>query len=359
MTHAHNFNAGPAVLPAEVIARVRDELPDYQGTGISILESSHRSKQYEAINQRASERLKRILGLGDTHVVGFLQGGASHQFAMLPMNMLQAGRSAAYVLTGVWAEKAYEEAQRVGVAHAVASSKADGYRHIPSLAGISLPTDAAYLHITSNNTIYGTQWHELPQTSTPLVIDASSDIASRPLDVRNVAMIYAGAQKNLGPSGVTVVAMHHDFLAQMHDTLPVILRYKTHIASNSLYNTPPVFSVYMLDLVLEWIEQIGMTALAERNTRKATLIYDVIDQSGGFYRGHAEKSARSQMNIVFRLPDEVLEQKFLAEAAQQHMIGLAGHRSAGGIRASMYNALPVASAEALAELMREFLRVNG
>ena len=359
MAIVHNFNAGPAVLPAEVITRIQEELPNYQGTGISILESSHRSKQYEAINQRAGERLKRVLGLGESHHIGFLQGGASHQFAMLPLNMLTPQRHASYILTGVWAEKAYEEAQRIGSVSIAASSKSSGYRSIPTPDTWQIPSDAAYLHITSNNTIYGTQWHQLPQHDTPLVVDASSDIASRPMEYANVAMIYAGAQKNLGPSGVTVVAMHKDFLESMHEHVPTILRYKTHLSNNSLYNTPPVFSVYVLDLVLEWIESIGMDALAQRNFQKANAIYDVIDQSGGFYRGHAETAARSLMNVVFRLPDETLEKQFLAHAASHNMLGLAGHRSAGGIRASLYNALPVESAEALAQLMREFQRVNG
>lgn len=359
MSQTHNFNAGPAILPASVIARVREELPNYAGTGISILESSHRSKQYEAINQRAIERLTRIMGLGTSHVVCFVQGGASQQFAMLPMNVLQPGRTGGYVLTGVWAEKAYEEAQRIGNAHIVASSKDGGYRHIPTPDEFQIGADTAYLHVTSNNTIYGTQWQQLPQTHIPLVVDASSDIASRPCDMQHVAMMYAGAQKNLGPSGVTVVIVHTDFLARMHEQAPVILRYKTHLQSNSLYNTPPVFSVYVLDLVLEWIESIGMEALAAQNLHKATLIYDCIDQSGGFYRGHAQQDARSLMNIVFRLPDEQLEKTFLAEATAHQMIGLAGHRSAGGIRASLYNALPVASAQVLATFMREFMRTHG
>lgn len=357
MTQTHNFNAGPAVLPAEVIARVRDELVNYHDTGISILESSHRSKEYEVINQRAIARLKRILALDDHYEVGFLQGGASHQFAMLPLNILQTGRSGAYVLTGVWAEKAFEEAQRIGTAHVVASSKTGGYTQIPALGEI--PSDAAYLHVTSNNTIYGTQWTQTPTCATPVVVDASSDIASRPNAYPQAAMIYAGAQKNLGPSGVTVVAIHKDFLANMHDHAPMILRYSTHLNNNSLYNTPPVFSVYVLDLVLEWIEHIGIAEIATRNAHKAALIYDAIDRSGGFYRGHADVSARSQMNVVFRLADTALEKPFLAMAAQHGMVGLAGHRSTGGMRASLYNALPVASAEALAGLMREFMRIHG
>ena len=359
MSHIHNFNAGPAVLPAEVIQQIQAELPNYQQSGISILESSHRSKEYEALNQRAMERVKRLLGLGDSHQIGFLQGGASHQFAMLPMNILQPGRSGAYVLTGVWAEKAYEEAGRIGSAHIAASSKADNYAALPAPATWQVATDAAYVHITSNNTIYGTQWATLPPSSQPLVVDMSSDIGSRPIDASNIALIYAGAQKNLGPAGVTVVAIHNDFLAQMHTNVPTILRYQTHLAAQSLYNTPPVFSVYVLDLVLAWIEALGLDNLAARNAHKAQLVYDVIDQSGGFYRGHSAVNARSQMNVVFRLPDADLEKKFLATASSHGMIGLAGHRIIGGLRASLYNALPVASAQALAQLMQEFQRTHG
>ncbi|MEY3990001.1 MAG: hypothetical protein RI985_1082 [Chloroflexota bacterium] len=355
----HNFNAGPAVLPAEVIAQIQAELPDYHGTGISILESSHRSKEFEQINQRVIERLRRILDLPDTYHIGLLQGGASHQFAMLPLNVLTAHNSGAYVLTGVWAEKAYEEAGRIGAAHIAASTKENHYRTLPSSESWHIPADAAYVHITSNNTIYGTQWSELPITDIPLIVDMSSDVASRPLQHTNAKMIYAGAQKNLGPAGVTVVAIADDFYQQMHAHAPVILRYSTHIANKSLYNTPPTFSVYVLDLVLGWIEAQGMDTLAQNNHTKATLVYDVIDQSGGFYRGHSDLSARSQMNITFRIVDESLEKVFLAEAHQHGMIGLAGHRSVGGLRASLYNALPVSSAQALADLMREFQRRHG
>jgi phosphoserine aminotransferase len=355
----HNFNAGPAVLPAEVIAHIHAELPNYHNTGISILESSHRSKEFEQINQRVIERLRRILGLPDTYHISLHQGGASHQFAMLPMNMLTAHNSGAYVLTGVWAEKAYEEAGRIGTAHVAASTKDNQYRTLPAPHDWQIPSDAAYVHITSNNTIYGTQWSDLPATDVPLVVDMSSDIASRPLHHTNAKMIYAGAQKNLGPAGVTVVAIADDFYQQMHTHAPMILRYSTHIANQSLYNTPPTFAVYVLDLVLGWIEAQGMDALAQKNRAKAGLVYDVIDQSGGFYRGHSDVSARSQMNITFRIADESLEKVFLAEAHQHGMIGLAGHRSVGGLRASLYNALPMASAQALADLMREFQRSHG
>jgi phosphoserine aminotransferase len=355
----HNFNAGPAVLPAEVINHIRTELPNYQGTGISILESSHRSKEYEQINQRVIDRLRRILALPESYHIGLLQGGASHQFAMLPLNVLHAHNSGAYVLTGVWAEKAYEEAGRIGNAHIAASTKDHQYRFLPSPETWQIPADAAYVHITSNNTIYGTQWSNIPTSTVPLVVDMSSDIASRPLQHINAKMIYAGAQKNLGPAGVTVVAIADDFYQQMHAKAPMILRYSTHINNQSLYNTPPTFSVYVLDLVLGWIEAQGIEVLAQKNHSKATLIYDTIDASGGFYRGHSDVSARSQMNITFRIADESLEKVFLAEAQQHGMIGLAGHRSVGGLRASLYNALPLTSAQALADLMHEFQRRNG
>lgn len=355
----HNFNAGPAVLPTEVIAHIQAELRDFQGTGISILESSHRSKEYEVINQRVNDRLKRVLSLPDNYKIGLLQGGASHQFAMLPMNILTTANCGAYVLTGVWAEKAYEEASRIGTAHIAATTKEHQYRTLPEPSNWSIPTNTAYVHITSNNTIYGTQWPTLPALSTPLVVDMSSDIASRAIDYTNAKMIYAGAQKNLGPAGVTVVAIEESFYQEMHESAPVILRYKTHINNQSLYNTPPTFAVYVLDLVLAWIEAQGIENLEAHNRAKAALIYDTIDQSGGFYRGHSELNARSLMNITFRISDESLEKTFLQEAQHHGMIGLAGHRSVGGLRASLYNALPFASAKALADLMREFQHRHG
>lgn len=355
----HNFNAGPAILPTEVIAQIHAELPNYQHTGISILESSHRSKEYEQINQRVMERLRRILNLPDSYHICLHQGGASHQFAMLPMNVLTSTNSGAYVLTGVWAEKAYEEAGRIGAAHIAASTKDVHYRSLPQPNTWHLPDNAAYVHITSNNTIYGTQWTDIPISNIPLVVDMSSDIASRSLLYTNAKMIYAGAQKNLGPAGVTIVAIANDFYQQMHDNAPMILRYSTQIANQSLYNTPPTFAVYVLDLVLGWIEAQGLDVLAQKNLAKSNLIYDAIDQSGGFYRGHSDVSARSQMNITFRIADESLEKVFLSESLQHGMIGLAGHRSVGGLRASLYNALPLASAQALADLMREFQRRHG
>ena len=359
MTTVHNFNAGPAVLPAEVIAQIKHDLPNYAHTGISILESSHRTKEYEAINQRAMERLRRVLGLSDAYDIAFLQGGASMQFAMLPMNILTNTNCGAYVVTGVWAEKAYEEAARIGNAHVAGTTKSLQFRTLPAADTLDVPANAAYTHICTNNTIYGTQWHALPRVATPLVLDMSSDIASRPIDTTGVGMIYAGAQKNIGAAGVTAVAIHRDFAAQMHSNAPVILQYATHIKNQSLYNTPPTFSVYVLDLVLGWIETLGIDTLAAQNATKAQTIYDVIDGSGGFYRGHSDRDCRSQMNLTFRLPDESLEKAFLVESAAAGMIGLAGHRSVGGLRASLYNASPLASATALAGLMREFMRTHG
>lgn len=356
----HNFNAGPAVLPAEVIAQIQAELPDYAGTGMSILESSHRSKAFEAINDRAVARLKRILDIPDTYHVGFLQGGASHQFAMVPLNFLPPEHVASYVLTGVWAEKALAEAELIGRTHVVATGKASNYAVLPDPQQWQLPAESAYLHLTSNNTIYGTQWPSLPCQHPRTIIDMSSDIASRPVDLTNVAMIYAGAQKNLGPAGVTVVIMREDLATQPPPAhLPTILRYQTHLNNKSLYNTPPTFAIYVLDLVLAWIEQQGMSALAQRNTQKAQVIYQVIDQSGGFYRGHSHPEHRSEMNITFTLADTALEKAFLQHAAAAGMVGLAGHRSVGGLRASLYNALPMSSAHALADLMREFQRTHG
>ena len=361
MSTIYNFNAGPAILPASVLEHAQHELRDYQGRGMSILEMSHRSSEYEAINAEAAERLKRLLGVGDDYHVLFLQGGASLQFAMLPLNFLPPGASADYLVTGAWAEKAYEEALRVGQAREAASSAANGYRSVPSQADIVLDPHAAYVHITSNETIQGVQWHTWPDVGDrPLVADMSSDILSRPLETQRFALIYVGAQKNLGPAGVTVVVIRDSFLQSASSNLPTMLRYATHVKNRSLYNTPPVFAVYMVNLVLGWIEeQGGLVAIAERNQRKAATLYRVIDTSDGFYQGHAEPDHRSLMNVTFRLPDEALEKRFVAEASARGMVGLAGHRSVGGIRASIYNAMDQEGCDALAEFMIDFMRRNG
>lgn len=357
----HNFNAGPAALPLSVLEQAQAELLDYQGRGMSILEMSHRSKEYEAINAEAEARFKGLLGVGDGYRVLFVQGGASTQFAMVPMNFLQPGTVADYLLTGVWSDKAIEEAQRIGEARVAASTKAEQYCRIPHFEEIELSDAPAYVHLTSNNTIYGTQWHWWPEVGhAPLVADMSSDIMSRPLPADRFALIYAGAQKNIGPAGVTVVLAQEAFLAQATSTPPTMLQYKTFAKNNSLYNTPPVFAVYLLNLVLGWIEASGgLEAIGERNRQKAKLVYDAIDESGGFYRGHAAPDSRSLMNVTFRLADETLEKQFVEEAKGQEMVGLAGHRSVGGARASLYNATELESCHALAQFMAEFQRTNG
>jgi len=356
-----NFNAGPAMLPPSVLEQVQAELRDYHGRGLSIMEMSHRSKEYETINAEAEAGFKRLLGLGAGYRVVFVQGGASTQFAMVPLNFLPPGGSADLLMTGAWAEKACEEAAVLGRARIAASTRDGGYRRVPRSDEITLDAEAAYVHLTSNETIHGIQWAAFPDVGDrPLVADMSSDILSRPIDAGRFALIYAGAQKNLGPAGVTAVLLRESWLERANKNVPTMLRYATHVASNSLYNTPPTFGVYVLNLVLQWIEQTGgLATMAERNARKARFVYDAIDRSGGFYRGHAETESRSLMNVTFRLPSEALEKLFVAEAQTQGMIGLAGHRSIGGIRASLYNAVSPEASETLASFMNEFARKNG
>lgn len=355
----HNFNAGPAVLPRAVLEQAQAELLDYQGGGLSILEMSHRSAPFEAIVASAEARFKALLGLGEEYRVLFMQGGASAQFALLPMNFLGPDGVADYVVSGAWGEKAVEEARRLGRVNLAASGVDGGYSAVPDTLA---PTPgAAYLHLTTNETIQGVQWHALPDTGdAPLVADMSSDILSRPLDAARFAMIYAGAQKNIGPAGVTAVLIRTSFLEQARSGLPAIFSYNTYAKNNSLPNTPPAFAIYLLNLVLAWIgDQGGLAAMAARNERKAALVYAAIDRSGGFYRGHAAPASRSLMNVTFRLPEEALERQFVQEAEAAGMVGLAGHRSVGGIRASLYNALEKPSCAALAAFMDEFVRRNG
>jgi len=361
MSKVHNFNAGPAVLPQAVLAQAQAELLDYQGRGMSILEMSHRSKEYEAVNAQAEARIKALLGLGEGYRALFLQGGASFQFAMIPLNFLPTGAVADYIVTGAWGEKALEEVRRIGEAHVAASTAEGGFRNLPAATEIQLSPNPAYVHITTNETIQGVQWAELPDVGdAPLIADMSSDIMSRPLDASRFALIYAGAQKNIGPSGVTAVIIREDLIGQGRKDLPAIMRYATYAKNNSLYNTPPAFSVYLLNLVLGWIaDQGGLEAMQARNQGKANTVYAAIDRSGGFYRGHATPEARSLMNVTFRLPDEGLEKQFVAEAQATGMVGLGGHRSVGGIRASIYNALEPESCTALAAFMDEFLKKNG
>jgi phosphoserine aminotransferase len=357
----YNFNAGPAMLPPPVLEQVQAELRDYQGRGMSIMEMSHRAKEYEGINTQAEATFKRLLGVGEGYRVLFLQGGASTQFAMVPMNFLAPGLTADYVMTGTWAEKALEEAAALGQVRVAASTKNDGYRRVPRADEITLSANSAYVHVTSNETIHGIQWQTFPDVGDrPLVGDMSSDILSRPFDAGKFALIYAGAQKNLGPSGVTAVLIRESWLGKAAKSIPTMLRYTTHAKNDSLYNTPPTFAVYMLNLVLQWIDKGGgLAAIAERNSRKGRILYDAIDQSGGFYRGHAAPESRSLMNITFRLPSEALEKQFVTESQAAGMIGLAGHRSVCGIRASIYNAMSADGCQVLASFMKDFARRNG
>lgn len=358
---AYNFNAGPAALPFPVLLKAQEEILDFQGTGMSLMELSHRGKEYEAVHNNAADLLKELLSIPEDYDVLFLQGGASLQFAMVPMNFLPAGKKAGYVMTGSWSEKALKEAALFGETFIAGSSKDNKYRHIPKQEELKYDQDTAYLHITSNNTIYGTQWQNLPDTGQiPLVADMSSDILSKPFDVSKFALIYAGAQKNLGPSGVTVAIVKKSFLETANTGLTTMLKYSTHAKDNSLYNTPPTFGIYMLGLVLSWAKEIGgLQEITRRNQEKASLIYDSIDSSNGFYIGHAQKDSRSLMNITFRLKDEELENKFLAQAKKEGFVGLNGHRSVGGCRASTYNAVTYEACKALSDLMNQFIKQNG
>lgn len=361
MKRAYNFNAGPAALPLEALKQAQEELTDYQGIGMSVLEISHRSKQFEAINDETQNLFKELLSIPEGYKVLFLQGGASLQFAMIPMNLLGEGRTAAYVDTGSWADKAIKEAKLFGEVSIVASSKDDNYTKVPDLSGLQIPGNAAYLHITSNETIGGIQYKSFPDSGdVPLVADMSSDILSRPFDVSKFGLIYAGAQKNLGPSGVTVVILREDLLENMNKNIPTMLRYGTHVSNNSLYNTPPVFSVYLMGLVLKQVKAMGgLQAVEELNRKKAGLLYGVIDGSGGFYRGVADPASRSDMNVTWRMASEDLEKAFAEEASRNGFVGLKGHRSVGGLRASIYNAVPPDAVQALADFMQDFARRNG
>ena len=357
-----NFNPGPAVLPLPVLAKAQEELLDYKGTGMSVMEISHRSKEFEAIIQTAEADLRELLGIPANYKVLFLQGGASLQFAMLPMNLRPTGASADYIITGTWGKKAIDEAAKLGAVRTAATVKASNFDHLPAQSELDLDPKAAYLHFTSNETIQGVEYftEPVPPAGVPLVCDASSDFISRPIDVSKYALIYAGAQKNAGPAGVAIVIAREDLIEKAPDSIPVILNYKTHAGEGSLYNTPPCFSIYIVGLVLKWAKELGgLAAVASRNQSKAGMIYKAIDESGGFYKGHSKPECRSMMNVTFRLPNEQLEELFPAEAKKRDLIGLKGHRSVGGIRASIYNAMPVEGTESLVQFMKEFQQKNG
>ncbi|WP_062236654.1 3-phosphoserine/phosphohydroxythreonine transaminase [Fictibacillus sp. FJAT-27399] len=355
MKQVYNFNAGPAALPRQVLEKAKEEFLDFQDTGISIMEHSHRGKHYEEVHEEAKKLLKELLSIPDQYEVLFLQGGASLQFAMIPMNFMKPDEQSGYILTGSWSEKALKEASKFGDVKEIVSGKASNYASIPDLPSFS-PEEYSYVHITSNNTIYGTQWASFDGIDHPfLIADMSSDILSRRIPVDKFGLIYAGAQKNLGPAGVTVVIFRKDAAELANEGLPAILSYETHIKNRSLYNTPPTFSIYLLKLVLEWAKNLGgLGELEKRNQEKAQLIYEAIDQSSGFYSGHAAEDSRSLMNITFTLQNEDLTKQFLKEANKQGFYGLAGHRSIGGCRASAYNAVPLEACQALRNFMENF-----
>jgi phosphoserine aminotransferase len=356
----YNFSAGPAVLPEEVLRQCQQDIWNIFDSGIGIMEHSHRGPVFDRVIDEAVADCRTIANISDDYEILFLQGGATLQFAMIPMSFLPAEGVADYIDTGVWANKALKEAKLFGKVNVAFDGSKSHYTYIPSSNEISLTPNAAYTHYCSNNTIYGTEWSAPPNASTPLVCDASSDIFSRPIDVNKFALIYAGAQKNLGPSGVVLVILRKDFIAKAKPGLPTMLTYANHAKEGSRLNTPAAFGIYVMGQVFKWIlNNGGLDGLYKRNQQKAQLIYDAIDASGGFYTPHARKDSRSLMNITFRLGSEDLEKKFLKEAQAREMDGLKGHRNVGGIRASVYNAFPIEGCTALAEFMREFAKKNG
>ena len=356
-----NFNAGPATLPLPVLEKAKADLPDYAGSGMAVMELSHRSKQYDQIHTEANTLLTELLGVPDRFKVLFLQGGASLQFAMVPMNLLTAGQTADYIISGSWSKKALQEGKVVGQTNVAASSEDTNFNRIPKQNELKLTNNAVYCHITSNNTIAGTQYAELPDTgSVPVVADMSSDILSGPLDFDRLGLVYAGAQKNLGPAGVTIVIIRDDLIEAGVSNIPTLLQYRTQADKDSLYNTPPTYSIYLVKLVLEWVKGLGgLAAIEKRNKQKGDLLYGTIDTLSDFYKGAAEIESRSLMNVTFRLPTEELEAKFVADGLANGFGGLKGHRSVGGIRASMYNAMEPQGIIELTDFMKEFAKKNG
>ncbi|HKM68124.1 MAG TPA: 3-phosphoserine/phosphohydroxythreonine transaminase [Candidatus Acidoferrum sp.] len=379
---AFNFNAGPAALPLPVLERIREELLDYRGTGMSVMELSHRSPEFEAINNAAEQNLRKLLAIPDDYAVIFVQGGGSLQFTMAPMNLALAEKPVDVLHTGAWTAKAISELKKGPFANLTghniaASTEAVKFTRVPRAEEIKLSADASYTYLCTNNTIEGTQYHALPVSAAPLVADMSSDIASRPIDVSKFGLIFAGAQKNLGPSGVTLVIVRKDLAERADKNLPTVLQYRTHIKEKSLYHTPPTFAVYTLGLVTEWIaSEGGLAGIQKRNEAKAKLLYDTIESSNGFYTCPVEKSSRSLMNVVFRVGgsstsnqkageglnqkgDENLEKEFAKQAAAANLVGTPGHRSVGGMRISLYNAVGLDAVEALTHFMKEFHRARG
>jgi phosphoserine aminotransferase len=356
-----NFGAGPGVLPESVLAEAQRDLMALPGVGMSVLEISHRGKAFDEMIQGCEADIRKLASIPSNYHVLFLQGGASLQFAMVPMNLLPSGGNADYIVTGSWGEKAFKEAKKFGAPQLAGGTAAENFDRVCSQSELKLDPAAAYVHFTSNETIQGVEWAKEPEVgSVPLVCDTSSDMFSRPIDVTKYALIYAGAQKNLAPAGTTLVILREDMLARSPKTLPTMLDYTVQAKEKSLYNTPAVFAIYIMRLVMKWVlAEGGLEAMARKNGEKAKLLYDALDGSGGFYRPHAKPGSRSNMNVVYRLPSEELEAKFVTEAKKQELDGLKGHRSVGGIRASIYNAFPKKGVEALVSFMKDFQRANG
>ncbi len=359
MSRIHNFNAGPAAMPQAVLEKAQSELLELAGSGMSVMEMSHRSKEFQQIIEGAEAGIRHLMGVPEEYVVLFLQGGASLQFAMIPMNLRRPGKSADYVDTGSWASKAVKEAKVAGPTNVAWSGKGENYSRIPKFSELNLKPDAEYVHLCSNETIGGIQWREFPKTSTTLVADMSSEIMSRVIDVKQFGVIYAGTQKNLGPSGLAIVIMRKELAERAPENVPIVLRYSTHASESSLYNTPNTWGVYMIKLICEWLESMGgISSMQKINERKAAALYSAIDSSD-FWRSPVEKESRSIMNVVWRLSSEALEEQFVSQAKKEGFVGLKGHRSVGGIRASIYNAITPEAVDALVSFMKEFEKKNG
>lgn len=361
MGRIYNFSAGPSTLPLAALESAAAEFVDFQGSGMSVIEMSHRSKEYDAVHQQAMALVKELLEVPDNYKVLFLGGGATLQFGMIPMNFLQGGKSCDFAVTGSWAKKAYADAARIGKVNVIFDGKADDYLNLPDPATLRVNPDSVYLHMTSNETISGIEWPSWPDTGgVPIVCDMSSDIMSRSIPVEKFGIIYAGAQKNLGPAGVALVIISDEMLEKCAENLVAYLSYKIHAEKESLYNTPPVFCIYMLEKVLQWVKQLGgLPAVDKRAEERSETVYKAIDQSDGYYNCPVPTACRSRMNVVWRLANEELEKKFIAEALTEGMSGLKGHRSVGGCRASIYNAMPIEGVRTLADFMADFAKKNG
>lgn len=356
----YNFAAGPAVLPEEVLLEAQKDFYSYKGSGMCIMEMSHRGKIFDQVFREANADLRKLLNINDNYAILFLQGGATLQFSMVPFNLMPPKNKADYIVTGAWAKKSVKEAKRVGTVNIAASTENENFVRIPKQSELKLDPDASYVHFTSNNTIYGTQWKSEPEVgNVPLVCDASSDFLHKMIDINKYGLIYAGAQKNIGPAGVVVVIIRKDLLERSADTLHTYMNYKIHVENDSLYNTPTTFGIYIAGLVFKWLLNMGgLDAMYKRNLEKAKILYDAIDGSNGFYKGTTVTEDRSLMNVTYRLPNEELEKKFIEEAKKKGMDGIKGHRSVGGIRASIYNAFPKKGVEALVAFMDDFRKNN-